>query len=227
MEKIDFKIGDILIDTQYDDYFGISCGHSMLVVYVDNNNDRILISHSGFDFPETIRWIGYNSFIDKNLSINQPKKYLIRWIGPEKAIDIETRKYTCIREKIFETVNDIYKLSKTNTEINYSWSKGIYIALTRNGFMENRKIKKELKNILEEYSFICSSYITFIWKYVLETFLLAENITIDDDAFPINPFEFLPKDIFLLPNKYPQYWALIPYIVEKINNIEMQEIKSI
>lgn len=201
---VTFQVGDIIVDTQYDDMFGIGGGHVMLVIKVDEEKDRVVITHAGFNyFPETVVFSGYESFVDTDPK-RKDKRYLIRWIGPNREQ---------IAEKIREVVQFLYTLRGEGLEMSFFYGRGLAMAWKRACFQQENKLLEKgqpitidvMRKFVEDKWFVCSTYIMMVWKIVLEHFGL------DDAALTIDPFECLPKDLLTLPERFPNYWEKIPY----------------
>lgn len=227
-EVVEFSIGDILVDTKYD--YG---GHVMVVVQLDPLHDRVVISHPGFTFPEGMKLNKYSSF--KNKAPKQGKaKYIIRWTGPTHAVHLNGENMS-IREKLLDIIDKLHQLSRRGHNLDYSRFKGACMYMKKACFISNHKVGHQtLEKIQQSESFVCSSYGVFVWKYVLEQFLIPEELrnrapaarTLDDIAFPINPYECLPHDLLQIAERFPDYWEIIPYYTKKIEFIEMNELTN-
>lgn len=224
---IDFLVGDILVDTKYD--YG---GHVMVVVKVDPLHDRIVITHPAFTFPARQKWNKYTAFENKDPREGKAK-YILRWIGPSHAVHRDG-KHMAIRDKLVEVVNYLHYLLSINQYLDYSRFKGACMYIKNKCFTSNRKISdKSLDEIQASESFVCSSYGTFIWKYVLEQFEIPEELrthapvdahTLDDIGFPIDPYECLPRDVKQIADRFPQFWEKIPYYTKKTEFVELKEL---
>lgn len=229
-EAVDFLVGDIIVDTKYS--YG---GHAMLVAGINPLQNRVSVSHAAFTFPNMWKWEKYASFENRD-----PKqgtaKYILRWIGPEIAIHHTTGEYQRIRTKLVEVVLKLHHLVKQHKDLDYSRVKGACMFYKNQCFTSNQKIShKSLEEIQATESFVCSSYTTFVWKYVLEQFEIPEELrntvpadahTLDDIGLRINPYECLPRDLLQLAEMFPDYWVKIPYYTRKIEMVEMKELTN-
>lgn len=226
MQSIDFKVGDIIVDTKYNDFFGIGGGHTLMVINV--SEDKISVTHTGqFGLlPATHIWKGYKSFIGKDST--QYTKYLIRWKGPE---------LDKICEKIIELTKIFYILRNLDVEMCGFELVALKIAYNQQCF--NQVIPFKMFKLTEEIShhslyyvlglliknktFICSSYVMLIWKLALEQVANPDNFnqSLDDVGLKIDPFECLPKNILELPKYFPNYWEVIEYHTKKFDTTLM------
>jgi hypothetical protein len=215
MESIDFRVGDIIVDTKYNDFFGIGGGHAFLVTNV--TNDGVAVTHTGqFGLlPATHVWKGYKSY--KGNNPDKYEKYLIRW----KSDAFQEK----IHEKLLEIVKIFYVLREIGVEI--SGSELIALRMAYNNACFNQVVPFKMLHrdsnidlyyvigrLIANKTFICSSYVMLIWKLVLEQIKFLDK-TIDDIALKIDPFECLPKNIIELPNYFPDYWELIEFYTTK------------
>jgi hypothetical protein len=239
-EVIDFLIGDIIVDTKYD--YG---GHVMVVRHINPLRNQVTISHPGFTFPNVRRLTKYNSFKNRHPK-KDSQKYIIRWKGPTEAVWVAPShtvdenksdgKLVNIRDKITETMNILHYLSRRGKNLDYSRFKGACMFLKNKCYLSNHKVSHTPLHIIQQKeSFVCSSYGTFVWKYVLEQFKIPDELknnipstanTLDDIALPINPYECLPKDILSISDKFPDYWEKIPFYTSAMKFIELEDFKE-
>lgn len=250
---IELQPGDIIMDMTLS-----PAGHAMIVGSVKNNNRQnrkiIILSHlNGYENPSIHRWSGYAPFRvnQSNNFVPDKLRYVIRWLGPLYAFHNKEKKVKSIMDELFNIIKIIHLYKAHGHNLSYSKMHGISMLCSKmtshtKCFNKNRKISVDpIDKIINNEVFVCSSYVTMLWKYVLEQFLIPDEVlskpdvykfnnkdlgpesTLDEIALRMDPYECLPDDMMSLEKLFPGFWQIIPYTTSKIEQIEMVNLSKL
>lgn len=181
-----YKPGDIIIRNKkfYEPR------HMMIVVQVRPKLHEMIVSH--------LTYGGLQLFTfhreDASLSLD-PNQKVIRWKGSKKVI-----------KRLLSFISELHE----NYRIEYSRLATIK-SLVKKCYNPHPK-KVNIKEF-EHAELYCSTYITLVWKYILDEF------NIDDSAFPLNPYDCYSEELFDVLSNIPTYWDVFYLKTSKLGRV--------
>lgn len=177
----EYKPGDIIIrDRKF-----YEANHMMVVLDVRPN--ELVVSHLTFGGLQLYTF-------HRETSVMYPTKEnanqkVLRWTGDPRATK--------------EVVDLLERLHNENVQIEYSGWEAVKNLWTPCYSEHPTPIfQDDMHKVFENGQMYCSSYVTMVWKYVLE------KLGVPNEVFPLNPSECFPEQVYDILSHIPEYWEV-------------------